>query len=274
MKTKVFKRIAKILLCCTTLFCGCEKTIENYYILRSDPVSVAASIATYYYSSIDDSLLSEADVVVNNYDTVPRVKINNLEPNYQGYYDAYFDSALFNPGALCDLEITVGTRKMSGTVKMPETINVIKPAEDEVIVGRDLSIIWLDAKADYYDVYIAYEYFDGVNTWYYRSETIPNVADTSITLKDYLPSLPQGAVWYFGFVGVIGINGPPIKPGVSGNIKGDGSGFYWAYNYSKGSQFNNASSQPRQRSEIYKAYIQNYQSDLKERLVNSGFLAR
>ena len=251
---------------------GCDDTtVNNYTILQTSPLNVVAFIYTYYRTS-DSSHYSEADVIVRNHDTIPLIRINDIEPTDLGYNEGYYYPVLFNPGTACSLDVNVGVRSMHAVTKVPDEFHVITPAENDLVVGRDLSIVWSNAKADRYDIFIQYQYYDGVDTWYGYWTTITDVIDTSKVLTNFLPELPVGAVWQYGFVGVIAINGPRLQAGTPGNITGDGFGFCWTYNYSKGSHFNNSSSQSINISDIEESYIKNYQKDLKKRLLTHGFL--
>ena len=272
MKTRSLLTAAVTLL---IVFMSCDKVVENTYVTEyvvDDPIYAFAFISTeyyYYYSQY----YSVADVVVNNYDTVPEITINGIPPNNPYYYDFDYNDTIFLPGTKCDLRIKVGSRVIEGTAYVPRTFDVIQPAENETVTGTDLNIRWSSAGSDHYEVYVEYHFHDDANMCHWDYFIEPAVKDTTLSKAGFLPTVTPGSTWYYGFIGITAIDGPPLTPGTPANITGDGGGFLWTYNYCWGSYFNVAGSpmtpmQPDPNARrIYPARVK---ADIRNRMAQAG----
>lgn len=262
------------------LFMSCDKVVENKYVTEyiydnPNPIFATAFIATEYWE-YDSSYYGDADVIVSFYDTVPEITINGVPPDNPYYNDFDYNDTIFMPGTKCDLKIKVGSRSVESSVSVPRDFKVLQPADNETISGTDLFIRWSDAKCEHYEVYVEYHFHDAQGYCHYDYFIETDVMDTFLTKAGFLPTLPAGSTWYYGFIGLIAIDGPPLTPGTPGNIKGNGSGFMWAYNYSWGSYFYLAgtpASLQQPDAEVRRNYVRQHKADLRKRLEQMGIPA-
>lgn len=259
---------------------SCDKVVENTYVTEyvygsPNPISATAFIVTEFWE-YDSSYYGDADVIVNFYDTVPEITINGIPPDNPYYSDYDYNDTVFMPGTKCELKIKVGSRSVEGSICVPRDFKVLQPTDNETISGTDLFIRWSDAKCEHYEVYVEYHFHDAQGYCHYDYFIETDVMDTFLTKAGFLPTLPAGSTWYYGFIGLIAIDGPPLTPGTPGNIKGNGSGFMWAYNYSWGSYFYLAgtpASLQQPDAEVRRNYVRQHKADIRKRLEQMGIPA-
>ncbi len=273
MKTRNLTRATVMLL---MAFMSCDKVVENRYVTEyvydtPDPIFAAAFIATEYWE-YDSSYYGDADVVVNFYDTVPEITINGIAPDNPYYSDFDYNDTVFMPGTKCDLKIKVGSRTVEGSVMMPRAFHMLQPADNSTVVGSDLNMRWSSAGCDHYEVYVEYHFHDAQYQCHYDYFFETNVRDTTLNKPGFLPAMPAGSTWYYGFVGITAVDGPPLTAGTPGNIHGDGGGFMWAYNYNWGSYFYLAGSAtppgPPDPS-VRQSYPAKHKADLRKRMAQA-----
>lgn len=191
------------------------------------------------------SYRGNADVEVYFSPVIPWVTVNQETLDLYMFYGAdiwYRDSISINPGDSLHLKVdwTKGVATASSWV--PGSFEVTSHDTSQMVyipVDSAFTVTWSTSNhADFYrvDFYIGYEYIDtlGNYRWFYL-EKDTCVTSTSITFPASqlfpgdLDSVTYAYSW--GDFDIWAMNGPMLEPGSEGNVKGDGSGFFWCESY-------------------------------------------
>ncbi len=130
------------------------------------------------------------------------------------------------------VEIKTSFGTTTGTISIPDSIsNMTTSVEDTLELGEPLTISWSGSNADFYEVSLSYDWQEDDN-WGYK------YIDTSIVSNSV--TFPGSIFTYNGeiYIRIQPINGPLPEAGTTGNMEGDGSGFLYYFDYSRGVRFN------------------------------------
>jgi hypothetical protein len=196
---------------------------------------ITGEIEKYPHWSIPDSFYYDEDVYVANAEVIPSVKINNQELKWDGWF-SYDGEFPLTSGADYNLVVAAGIKTATASVKLPGDFSITTPASGYVLPkGQSLNVSWNSASyADFYRGYLSinYSYRDTSGNYryfYYSGDTI--LSGTSITYPSNLlfPNLSEiDSIRYgYGYFYVYAFDGPALTPGTSGNVTGDGIGFFW-----------------------------------------------
>ncbi|MEO0102324.1 MAG: hypothetical protein ABIK81_01315 [candidate division WOR-3 bacterium] len=172
----------------------------------------------------------------NGFPKVPIVEINDTTlPIYDCHYNWYrfIEFRRLNIDCQYKLKVTHPNGKSFGEVYLPGPYEILTP-ESTYILNRDstLKIFWQKAKgAKWYwlDLTIEYDYEDTLGEWDYYEFWMDTILFDTFCLYEANRFIPSQIDTIFEGEGVINIwamDGPPILPGSSGNIKGEGYGFF------------------------------------------------
>lgn len=131
------------------------------------------------------------------------------------------------------VEVKTSFGIITGTISTPDSIsNMTISEEDTLALGEPLTISWSGSNADFYEISLSYEWPENVNWGYKDLDTF--VVSNSVTF-------PGSIFTHNGIIGHIRIqpiNGPLPQAGTTGNMEGDGSGFLYYFDYSRGIRYN------------------------------------
>jgi hypothetical protein len=146
------------------------------------------------------------------------------------------DLVLWQPGGRCSLAITTNYGFATATVVVPDAAAVSAPAE--IFVGDELELLWESvAKADYYVVSAVLVTDEGA-----RMRGALGSRDTlvlSAITRETSAAFSAESLSFAGAVSgfVESVAGPFPESGASGNVSGDGWGFFTVRYRDSGSAF-------------------------------------
>ncbi|MCK4352990.1 hypothetical protein KAW65_06235 [candidate division WOR-3 bacterium] len=194
----------------------------------------------YSYAYVEVYHTSSIPVVTINGDTLP------LEHYYYGgdmwrcsygWYTYWRDDtiSLFGDSTYV-LEVIHSEGVAQAEVKMPGEFEVIEPdTSDTLHRGEDLNIIWTTSKgAEWYKIYLSihYSYIDTSGEYEYFCkyfEPLLQATDTTyfVSGSELFPADIDSVRYGDGYLYIYAGSGDAIEPGATGNITGDGAGFFW-----------------------------------------------
>ncbi len=121
------------------------------------------------------------------------------------------------------VEVKTSQGTVSGTITVPDTIDTaFVNHPDTLPIGQSLIVSWSGSGADFYNLYLYYEWIDNQGYWHYEYE--------NEVVKNSPYTFPANTFPYNGIISYIGIramNGPFPQPGANGNMTGNGTGFLY-----------------------------------------------
>lgn len=173
-------------------------------------------------------------VVINN-DTL---ELSHCNPKGEYLWESVFvDEVSTDPDNEYELIVSHKGGEASATITLPGDFEIISPQEDDTFhQGEDLTVIWSPSEnAERYDLYIRldYTYGDTANPYYNRFylDTLLSNANTSITIPKgrIFPPEIDSVLEGNGYVNIHSESGPLIGMSATGNISGEGIGYFYAY---------------------------------------------
>uniref|UniRef100_A0A7V3VU57 Lipoprotein n=1 Tax=candidate division WOR-3 bacterium TaxID=2052148 RepID=A0A7V3VU57_UNCW3 len=228
------KKLSYVLALVVLLFIGCG---------GGERASIMGHVSFYWDYYNPDSLVKSAyldgykyngfkiiPVVTLNGDTLP-IDVFQYTPT-EFLYDGKITN--IDNGDECKFFVDYGEGKGEATDTMPGTFRITSPDTTYVLhKGNNLSISWSSATGvDWYwvDVRIDYLYRDTSGSWEDFELNLDTIIEgTSLTLNAsrIFPGYVDTIISGDGEINVEAVNGPMVKPGEKGNIKGDAVGFFW-----------------------------------------------
>ena len=127
------------------------------------------------------------------------------------------------------LTLTSNIGSTQGTVKLPGSTSITQPYNGQLFpLGQNITCMWTDVGASYYEVYYYIDGYDNNGWWVDGIEKDTFVSTNSLILPAGLFNM-SGAVSYEVDFDVQPFEGPLPKPGISGNMTGTIKGFLVAY---------------------------------------------
>ena len=131
------------------------------------------------------------------------------------------------------IEVKTSFGTTTGTISLPDSISSLTiSVEDTLELEEPLTISWSGDNADFYQVWLDYEWEEDGDWGYTYIDT--SVVGNSITFPGSIFT-HNGEIWG---ISVQPINGPLPEAGATGNMVGDGSGFLYYFIYSESGYYN------------------------------------
>ncbi len=235
-----------ILLASVFLFYSCSQNDDDNPIANDGLSQIVLAWVEYdndYWDEAADSIVSapnvEVDgiVIANELPEFNFFKIGNrtfsTKPYFHYWYGyIYFeneDQPILNKLNPVTIEVSTSSGKVSGSLKLPDTIKVVNwNVGDTLQLGQTLEISWSGSNANFYDFSGEYEWRDEHGDWHYKNlDTL--VSGNSITFDGSMFS-HRGEINIWG---INPINGPFPTVGAKPNMQGDGKGYMYYANDSK-----------------------------------------
>ncbi len=175
---------------------------------------------------------------------VPEVRINQIQvPCY--YYSwtnyRYGDENYFQVSKRYKLEVDHYWGTAFARVVMPGNFRLTYPPSDSYVLDLESTLVITWRRADgaqwyWVDAYCCYDFYDSLYRWDdHEFEFDTTVSDTFLILAPgrVFPSYVMDVIEGDGSALVWAGYGPPVEPGDYGNVRGNGFGFFNAFNEAK-----------------------------------------
>ena len=212
-----------------------EPLVDGYLLKQIYPTGIVSW--DRYFEVFDYDFLPQ----------IPTVRLNGMQPemiNFNAIDAAYDDTFPFRVDTTEDLQVKHYWGTASARIHMPGDFTMTGP-DSNYVYNRDslLRITWHKSSgATSYDLnlYLDYEFVDWNNEWdSYEFDRVTIVYDTfcEYVRNQFFPSHVQRILDGEAEAVVYATDGPEVIPGATGNIQGDGFGYYSASNQPREAYF-------------------------------------
>lgn len=238
-----FNRLFFAALALTGLLIGsCKNSTEVKTIISQIMFVYAEYDSTYWDDAKDERIVANNTEIFGVCFASPLpafeyIKAGNKTFSGKGY-------SLYNPGYLqfgvnedydpirlfsaldpLTVEVKTSQGKLKGKIDLPDFISGISlSVYDTLHLGESFTVSWQSGGADFYSVYMDYEYKDESDNWQYVD------LDTFVTANSVTFA---GSVFKYNgeieYIRVQPVNGPFPKDGSAGNMDGEGDGFLYYF---------------------------------------------